>query len=92
MAEDSAKPSEHTTDDGQTFYNAALTGSGTILPDGTYGEPLPDPTVQRGGVKSGRHNSGGYELPEPPTVFDPESGKVAPEQRSSSTTNRNAKK
>lgn len=34
--------------DGQSFYNEALTGSGTILDDGTYGDPLPDPTVVRG--------------------------------------------
>lgn len=34
--------------DGQSFYNNALTGSGTILEDGTYGDPLPDPTVERG--------------------------------------------
>lgn len=34
--------------EGQSFRNEALTGSGTILPDGTYGEPLPDPTEVRG--------------------------------------------
>lgn len=33
---------------GQSFDNAALTGSGTILPDGTYGPNLPDPTEVRG--------------------------------------------
>lgn len=32
----------------QSFRNEALTGSGTILPDGTMGEPLPDPTEVRG--------------------------------------------
>lgn len=30
--------------EGQSFSNPALTGSGTILPDGTYGPSLPDPT------------------------------------------------
>ena len=30
---------------GESFYAAHLTGSGTILPDGTYGPPLPDPNV-----------------------------------------------
>lgn len=34
--------------EGQSFRNEALTGSGTILPGGTYGEPLPDPTEVRG--------------------------------------------
>jgi len=33
---------------GQSFYNSALTGSGTITVDGTYAEPLPDPTQVRG--------------------------------------------
>jgi hypothetical protein len=39
---------ENGTVEGQSFRNEALTGSGTILPDGTYGEPLPDPTEVRG--------------------------------------------
>lgn len=30
---------------GESFYAPHLTGSGTILPDGTYGPPLPDPNV-----------------------------------------------
>lgn len=30
---------------GGSFYNPALTGSGTIMPDGTYGNPLPDPNL-----------------------------------------------
>lgn len=34
--------------EGQSFSNPALTGSGTILPDGTYGPSLPDPTEVRG--------------------------------------------
>lgn len=34
--------------EGQSFRNEALTGAGTILPDGGYGEPLPDPTEVRG--------------------------------------------
>lgn len=80
MAEDSAKPAEHTID-GQTFYNASLTGSGTILPDGTYGDPLPDPTVLRGGVSSGRDTSGGRTVPEPATTFDAATGAPAPAQR-----------
>lgn len=33
---------------GQSFYNPAATGSGTITRDGTYAEPLPDPTQVRG--------------------------------------------
>lgn len=32
---------------GDSFYNPATVGSGTILPDGTYGAPLPDPNVAR---------------------------------------------
>lgn len=70
MAKDD-KPSEHTTDDGQTFYNASLTGSGTINPDGTYGDPLPDPTVQRGGVKDGRTSPGGVKRPDPNEIVPP---------------------
>lgn len=34
--------------DGQSFYNNALTGSGTITQDGEYAPPLPDPTAVRG--------------------------------------------
>lgn len=34
--------------DGQSFYNVALTGSGTITEDGEYAPPLPDPTAVRG--------------------------------------------
>jgi hypothetical protein len=46
-------PDNATTDptetvEGQSFHNAALTGSGTITTDGTYAEPLPDPTQIRG--------------------------------------------
>ena len=33
---------------GQKFDPEHLKGSGTILPDGTYGEPEPDPTEKRG--------------------------------------------
>lgn len=36
------------TAEGQSFYNEALTGSGTITRDGEYVDPLPDPTVRRG--------------------------------------------
>ena len=47
MAEqDQVNPAEHVVDN-QSFYNAALTGSGTILPDGTYGDVEPDPTVEK---------------------------------------------
>lgn len=46
-------------DEGQSFYNEALTGSGTINEDGTYGPPEPDPTLKRGGVKDGSTTDGG---------------------------------
>lgn len=49
--------------EGQSFRNESLTGSGTILPDGTYGEPLPDPTEVRG--IGPRRTSGGRIVPEP---------------------------
>ena len=39
---------EEKTLEGQSFYNEALTGSGTLTEDGTIEEPLPDPTVVRG--------------------------------------------
>jgi hypothetical protein len=51
--EDTSPDASGTTDPtetvaGQSFYNQALTGSGTITVDGTYAEPLPDPTQIRG--------------------------------------------
>lgn len=58
--------------DGQSFYNEALTGSGTILPDGTYGDPLPDPTVRRGGPGGERTTSGGVKRPDPAELTGPE--------------------
>lgn len=42
-----AAPESQTDGQGTSFYNPALTGSGTILPDGTYGAPLPDPNLKR---------------------------------------------
>lgn len=42
-----AAPESQTSGQGTSFYNPALTGSGTILPDGTYGSPLPDPNLER---------------------------------------------
>lgn len=56
--------------EGQSFRNESLTGSGTITPDGTYADPLPDPTEVRG--LGGRRTSGGREVPEPAKVFEPE--------------------
>lgn len=43
-----AFPSDADVIPGQSFYNPALAGSGTILEDGTYGDPEPDPTEVRG--------------------------------------------
>lgn len=51
--------------EGQSFDNPALTGAGTIRPDGTYGESLPDPTEVRG--ISARRTSGGRLVQEPPS-------------------------
>lgn len=42
-----AAPESQTDGQGTSFYNPALTGSGTIMPDGTYGAPLPDPNLER---------------------------------------------
>lgn len=42
-----AAPESQTDGQGTSFYNPALTGSGTIMPDGTYGAPLPDPNLAR---------------------------------------------
>lgn len=42
-----AAPQSQTDGQGTSFYNPALTGSGTILPDGTYGAPLPDPNLEK---------------------------------------------
>jgi hypothetical protein len=52
--------------EGQSFYNEALTGSGTITHDGTYADPLPDPTEIRG--QGPRRTSGGRLLPELPST------------------------
>lgn len=45
---DNATTDPEETVEGQSFYNPALTGSGTINRDGEYVEPLPDPTQVRG--------------------------------------------
>lgn len=42
-----AAPDSQTDAQGTSFYNPALTGSGTIMPDGTYGAPLPDPNLAK---------------------------------------------
>lgn len=42
-----AAPQGQTDQQGTSFYNPALTGSGTIMPDGTYGAPLPDPNLAK---------------------------------------------
>lgn len=42
-----AAPEDQRGPGGDSFYNPALVGSGTIMPDGTYGAPLPDPNVAR---------------------------------------------
>lgn len=65
--------------DGQSFYNEALTGSGTINEDGTYGPPIPDPTVLRGGPSGERKSPGGVERTDPNAA-------VPPAQRSEPTT------
>lgn len=57
--------------DGQSFYAEHLTGSGTIKADGTYGEPLPDPTVQRGGPAGEHKSPGGVERPTPESIVPP---------------------
>lgn len=46
-------PEEHVVE-GQSFYNAALTGAGTFTADGVVGPPTPDPTVIRGTVEPPR--------------------------------------
>jgi len=51
--------------EGQSFRNEALTGSGSITSDGTYADPLPDPTEVRG--ISERRTSGGRLIAEPPS-------------------------
>lgn len=52
--------------EGQSFRNEALTGSGTVTEDGTYAEPLPDPTEARG--LGARRTSGGRLLPDLPSA------------------------
>jgi len=68
--------------EGQSFRNEALTGSGTILEDGTYGDPLPDPTEVRG--LGPRRTSGGRLLPDAPSdelagVYDAPKRSVTPD-------------
>jgi hypothetical protein len=40
-----AAPEGQRDPQGASYHNSALTGSGTIMPDGTYGAPLPDPLL-----------------------------------------------
>lgn len=42
-----AAPKDQTSPTGGSFVNPASIGSGTIMADGTYGAPLPDPSVDR---------------------------------------------
>lgn len=42
-----AAPEDQKGPTGGSFYNPAHVGSGTILRDGTYGAPLPDPNVAK---------------------------------------------
>lgn len=42
-----AAPEDQTGPTGSSFYNPASVGSGTIMADGTYGAPLPDPNLER---------------------------------------------
>lgn len=65
------KDSEKTSADGGSFYAEHLTGSGTIKPDGTYGEPLPDPTVLRGGPEGEHTSPGGVKRPSPADLVPP---------------------
>ena len=39
-------PADHVIEEG-VFYDPSTVGAGTILPGGGYGDPLPDPQVQR---------------------------------------------
>lgn len=64
MAEDTKDTKDNGSDfigeangEGLSFEPPHLVGSGTILPDSTYGPPTPDPTVVRG--LGGRRTSGG---------------------------------
>lgn len=42
-----AAPADQQGPTGGSFHNPATVGSGTILPGGTYGAPLPDPNVRK---------------------------------------------
>lgn len=42
-----ATPADQAGPTGGSFVNPATVGSGTIMPDGTYAAPLPDPNVER---------------------------------------------
>jgi hypothetical protein len=76
---------------GTSFYNEALTGSGTINQDGTYGPPQPDPTEVRGlgpdKTSGGRTVTGGglgdveTERTGPTTSEDPATRKQASANR-----------
>jgi hypothetical protein len=69
---DNATSDPEETVEGQSFYNAATTGSGTITVDGEYAEPLPDPTQVRG--LGPDRTSGGRRVP---GTRDPDSVRVA---------------
>lgn len=42
-----AAPEDQTGPTGSSFYNPASVGSGTIMANGTYGAPLPDPNLAK---------------------------------------------
>ncbi len=83
--------------EGQSFNNPALTGSGTILPDGTYGPSLPDPTEVRGlgadKTSGGRDVSGARtSIPEELIVDVERSTAAKPEEEKTTSTTRTAAK
>ncbi|HEU4753998.1 MAG TPA: hypothetical protein VFU47_12890 [Armatimonadota bacterium] len=76
-------PADHVMD-GQSFYAAHLTGSGTLQADGSYGPPTPDPTILRGGPKGAQRTSGGVERGQgaaPLQAQSTEDAEPAPKQR-----------
>jgi hypothetical protein len=79
------RDSDKTAAEGQSFYAEHLTGSGTINPDGTYGEPLPDPTLARGGPEGAHTSPGGVKRPSPADLVPPaQRAENAPEAKSAS--------
>lgn len=88
-----AAPASQVDPQGTSFYNPALTGSGTIMADGTYGAPLPDPNLVKRqedpeittelDIPAGTDTSDGSDKPTQPAQAPAPATQSAPAKRTS---------